>query len=290
MQKDIDVSIIMPVYNGQDHIYEAIESICMQTFSGWELVVVDDGSYDKTKDIVNLFSSKDDRINYYWKKNGGIVDALNFGLDKAKGKYIARMDADDISEADRIHEQLKFLKENKDVVVCGSNIEFIGKRCGLSIYPETHASCMKMLPIDPCFAHPAVMINRSLADQELRYKKDYEFVEDYDLWERLSRKGKFHNIQKNLLKYRVHDSQTTKIKRDRQIELRSLVQMRLLNNLGIGSKIGSINDFVLSRGVFDRSIASSISAALISADLLLKGCLDFKNFLKKQKRIILGER
>ena len=111
------VSVIMPVYNGEKFISQAIESILNQTFVDFEFIIINDGSNDKTEKIIAKY--KDKRIKYFkFTKNKGLVYSLNFCLKKSKGEFIARMDADDISMPDRFTKQVKFLDKNESVVMC----------------------------------------------------------------------------------------------------------------------------------------------------------------------------
>ena len=119
MKQDKLVSVIMPVYNADEHLREAIESILNQSYRNIEIIVVNDGSKDNgyTDSIIRKYESM---VQYFYKENGGIADALNYAISKANGDYIARMDQDDISLPDRIEKQVEFMETNTDVAVCGT--------------------------------------------------------------------------------------------------------------------------------------------------------------------------
>src|SRR3954451_15211482 len=120
---NIKVTVLIPVYNGEKYIWAAIHSLLNQTFEDFEILIINDGSTDKTPDIIRSF--KDDRIVVINQQNGGIAKALNKGLIHAKGQYVARFDADDVCTAYRLAEQVKFLDENREYAVVGSDAEYI---------------------------------------------------------------------------------------------------------------------------------------------------------------------
>ncbi len=198
------VSVIMPVYNAEKYLREAIESILNQTFTDFEFLIFNDGSTDSSLEIINSY--KDERIILaYNDKNTGYVQHLNEGIKRAKGKYIARMDADDIALPKRFEKQVAFLEKNPVYILCGSRIRCFGEVEEQVTLPiEDEEIRLKMLYITP-FAHPSVMIRKSvLVDNALLYDDSVMPAEDHDLWVRLSQFGKLHNLQENLLLYRTH--------------------------------------------------------------------------------------
>lgn len=115
------ISVVLPAYNVQDTIGESIDSILSQTFTDFELIIINDGSQDNTEEVIHAYSDK--RIRYYRnEKNEGLIYTLNRGLDLAQGKYIARMDADDVSLPTRFEKQVKVMEESPNIVVCGTQI------------------------------------------------------------------------------------------------------------------------------------------------------------------------
>lgn len=147
------------------------------------------------------------------KKNEGLIYTLNRGLDLAQGKYIARMDADDVSLPTRFEKQVKVMEESPNIVVCGTQIILFGvdtaKRFTLFL-PEESEDLKNLLFIQTCFAHPTVMVRRQvLIDNEVRYDADYPHAEDYKMWIDLSLLGEFYNIQEPLLRYRLSDGQVS---------------------------------------------------------------------------------
>ena len=131
-----NVSVVMPVFNGEAFVKEALESILNQSFKQFEIVVINDGSTDKTQEIVTRLASKDARIRLInHPKNSGLIPCLNEGLELAQGNYIARMDADDIAHPIRLQRQFEFLESNPQVIVCGSYIRLFGEKSGIKTYP-----------------------------------------------------------------------------------------------------------------------------------------------------------
>lgn len=214
-RKDILVSIILPSYNCEIYISETIASIVNQAYSNLEIIIIDDASTDNTCDIIQSF--KDDRIKLIKKPvNTGYTDSLNMGLEIATGKYIARMDADDIAHPERIEKQLAFMEANPDVVLCGTWINLIpsGK---LHTYPIQHEAIVAQLLRINAFCHPSIMMRKSVIDEHnLRYDKSYEPTEDYELWTRLALLGRVHNIPEPLLQYRLHEQQVSSVKNEIQ--------------------------------------------------------------------------
>ncbi|NUN65843.1 glycosyltransferase [Pseudanabaena biceps] len=216
------VTVLMPVYNGDKYINEAIDSILNQTFTDFELLIIDDGSTDKSLEIIKSYP--DPRIRLIRNLvNLGISKSLNIGLAESLGDYVARMDSDDISLPNRLQKQIEFLNQNPDVIVLGSYIEFIDTHGNklenldyLSKYPLSHKAIIyAMLYCNP-LAHPSVAFKRLevLKLGGYRVLKEWESVstEDYDLWLRLaSQNYKFANLSDRLIKYRIHSDSLTQV-------------------------------------------------------------------------------
>lgn len=220
-KKDPLVSVVMPAYNAEKYISEAIESILNQTFRDFEFIIVDDGSADKTWEIIQEYAKKDKRIiPVKNEENLKICKTLNKGIDLSRGKYIARMDADDWSFETRIEKQVFFMEDNPNVVVCGGYIEVCNENLSPMYtrkYPLTDKSIRKKLFIYSPFAHPSVMF-RTFPIKREEYIYDYNLhdAEDYDLYFRLGKRGKFANLKDVLIKYRVSDNSISHKKHVRQ--------------------------------------------------------------------------
>lgn len=194
------ISIILPVYNGDMYVSNAITSILNQTFKDFELIIIDDGSQDSTVSILESFRQKDSRIKVISRENKGLIATLNEGFSIAKGQYIARHDDDDISHSTRFEKQVRFLDNNLDYALCGTfynvvdeNSNFIRKH----LLPSTNDNIQKHL-FDSCFGHGTIMLRRSMIENMEWYKPDALYVEDYDFFIRISNRFKVHNIPEYL--------------------------------------------------------------------------------------------
>lgn len=224
------VTVIMPVYNSELYIRGAIESILSQTYRDYEFLIIDDASTDQTISIIKSY--KDLRIHLIEKpQNTGYTRSLNLGLKKAKGKYIARMDSDDISLPERFERQISFFEANPDHILCGTSYSVMDQDKKI-ILPETNEKIRLNLLNSNCIAHPSVMLKREILDKySLQYNPKMEPTEDYDLWVRLLPKGKFHNLQEVLLNYRMHNSSVSR-KRIKEQEISAIkVKLKLLQKV-----------------------------------------------------------
>jgi glycosyltransferase involved in cell wall biosynthesis len=212
------VSIILPVYNGERFIAKAVESILNQTYRLYEFIIIDDGSRDATISIINTFH--DDRIVLLQNSdNLGIVESLNKGIQKAKGEYICRMDADDISVDTRLEKQVQFLEDNKQIAVVGSQTVLIDendREIGSEVYPVSPQNISKSIFLHNPFAHGSILIRASVFKECGSYDSRFIYNEDYDLWLRIGSKYLLANMPIQLLKRRIHDSNITVMK---EIEL-----------------------------------------------------------------------
>jgi|GEM_PF-2039193 glycosyltransferase involved in cell wall biosynthesis len=216
---NVPVSIVMPVHNGGAFLSEAIESILGQTFGDFEFIIVDDGSTDNSLAIALGYQKKDSRIEIdRHEENKGIVAARNSGLARARGKYIAWIDSDDVSLPERIEKQFSFMEGNPAVGVSGANALLIDERGRVisgTRMPETHV----MIAWGLCFYDPivnsAVMASREVCRRAGGYRdlaadRAEYFPEDYDLWTRLSHRTQLHNSQEYLVKLRKHAGNITR--------------------------------------------------------------------------------
>lgn len=201
------VSIILPAYNAELTVAEAIESMLNQTYRDWELIVINDGSKDNTEQVIRSFT--DARIRYIANEgNKGLIYTLNRGISLAIGEYIARMDADDIAFPTRLEKQVNYLDSHPEVIVLGTGFETFGEGVEKRIVmlAETDEQIKDAYLTEFPFAHPTVMMRRV---EGLQYNSDYKNAEDYRLWLDLMNKGRYHNLQEVLLHYRISPSQIT---------------------------------------------------------------------------------
>jgi glycosyltransferase involved in cell wall biosynthesis len=218
------ISVVMPVYNGRKHLFEAIESVLTQTYSDFEFIIVNDGSTDDSESIILSFD--DSRIKYIKQKNQGVGGALISGCNAAQGKYIARMDADDICIKDRFYVQKIFLDRNPSYVLVGSAVLFIDEKGNIlsRSFPYTSNYILHKLVINNSpITHPSVMMRKDALNLVGGYQ-DLEPLEDVYLWLKLSKIGKLENLKRPLLKNRiVPDSVSRKLTLSNNNELRNFL-------------------------------------------------------------------
>lgn len=201
------VSVVLPVYNAGHYLSDAVNSILNQSFREFELIIVDDCSTDGSQEL--LAAIDDPRIRLVRKQtNTGIVDCLNTGISYSRADLVARMDADDISHPARLEKQYQFMQSDPALAVCGTWIRYIPSE-EISEFPVSHDEIVLRLLERSPFAHPSVMLRKSLLEKhQLRYEK-IPHAEDYFLWTQVPGKGKMANIPEVLLLYRIHDSQVS---------------------------------------------------------------------------------
>lgn len=210
------ISVLMPVFNAEKFVEEAAHSILSQSFLDIELIAIDDGSTDQSKTILDRIRRRDGRVTVISRENRGLVDSLNEGIDLARGEWIARMDADDVSLPHRFQRQLEWLG-NSGADICGSWIQpFGGPDRRVMKYPQTDAAIkIEMLFASP-FAHPSVMMRTAIA-RSLKYDKAWAKVEDFDMWARArTNQCRMANVPEVLLNYRQHERQVSTAEHDGQ--------------------------------------------------------------------------
>ncbi len=225
------VTVIMPVYNGIAHISEAIESILSQHFRDFEFLIMDDGSTDKSLDIVNSY--RDSRIKLYrTEHNFGIAKTLNRGISIAQGRYIARMDCDDISHPERLHFQVDFLEKNPGIGLLGTGVRKIRKnrKSKTVLWPSTDPEIKIDMLFQNPFFHPSIMVRTTLL-QNTVYNEKQKYAQDYGLWVSLAPQTKFANLPNTLLYYRNHEGQITKTKSELQATTARKVRQHYIRTL-----------------------------------------------------------
>lgn len=216
------VSVIIPAYNAEKYVEHAVRSIMNQTYKNLEILVTDDCSTDNTLDILQKLAEEDARISiHHNEQNKKIVQTLNELVERAKGKYIARMDADDLALHNRIEKQIDYLETHSEIGICGTNAWHINesdKIIGISRLPETNEEIQKFKIYKCPLYHPSVVVRKDLLFKN-RYDERYIHSEDYELWVRLSTKTKIYNLKERLLYYRIHTSQISKKYTNEQVSL-----------------------------------------------------------------------
>ena len=197
------ISVILPVYNASQFIAETINSILEQTFTDFELIIINDGSTDTSELIIQSF--EDHRIIYVKQENRGVGFSIRKGCEMAKGKYIARIDADDICMPERFEIQVDYLRKNPDTVLVSSAviyIDYAGNEMGRSFPHLSNWAILKRMKYSSTICHPAVMMRKKAYNLTGGYQNIQPF-EDLFLWLSLSKYGKLHNLKMPLIKYRI---------------------------------------------------------------------------------------
>jgi glycosyltransferase involved in cell wall biosynthesis len=229
------ISVVMPVFNGELHLTTAIDSILSQTLGDFEFIIINDGSKDGSAEILSKYESRDKRIKLISRENKGLQVSLNEGIELATGKYIARMDCDDISLPSRFQKQL-FHLEKYGGDICGSWVRLFGDGIDfVNTYPYSFDANNIQLLFGTCFAHPSIFTRAELI-KSLKYSENESCkAEDYDLWTRCSQAGaKLTNVQEVLLLYRQHENQLTKLNSDSIIKSKQIIQKKHWAFVGCG--------------------------------------------------------
>ena len=232
--KSPKVTVLMPVFNGEAFLNEAVESILNQTFTDFEFLIIDDGSTDRS---VNIIKSYDDpRVRLVCNnQNMGLVATLNRGIDLSLGTYIARMDCDDVSLPTRLQKQIAFLDEHPDVGVCSSWVTVIGKEPKLVwTYPLESDEIKCWLLFESVLPHPSAILRAKLfKERSFYYDASFRHAEDYELWVRTASYMSFANIDEVLLLYRQHKNNVGVIHRNEKMSSASRIRSIQLSSLGI---------------------------------------------------------
>lgn len=220
------VSIILPVYNAEEYLEECINSILVQTYKKFELIVINDGSTDNSMIIISNF--KDERLKVI-DNNHNFIESLNLGITVANGEFIARMDADDIMLPNRLETQLDFMETHPKIDICGCWAETFYTKKYIMKMPVDHKTIVSNLLLNNILIHPTIIMRVSSISKfpgyPNLYKKNYIYAEDYKLWTEMSAAGyRFANIPKVLLKYRLSQKQVTYIKRKEMFHISSQIR------------------------------------------------------------------
>lgn len=207
------ISVVMPVWNGEQFLRAAIESILTQTFRDFEFLIIDDGSTDETPQILTEYQARDPRIRVIRLEHVGIVKALNRGVSEARAEWVARMDSDDISHPTRLEKQWRAIEKNHRAVICHCHRVIIGAPEWVT--PAGHFIRTKaLLALRLCFqcpiVHPTVIFHKATFLECVGYDESEEYAEDYGLWGRLLMKGEVAGIAEPLLDFRVHQASISK--------------------------------------------------------------------------------
>lgn len=226
------VTVLIPVYNGAEHLDDALASVFTQDFGDFEVLVVDDGSTDATPAV--LANCDDPRLRVLRLERTGLVGALNRGLDEARGDLIARLDSDDEMLPGRLTRQVARFRRDSRLVACGTDYELFGASEGLVRTPRRDQDCRAHLVFGSPIAHPAAMLRASaLRACGVRYRTDYPHAEDFKLFSELAAVGTLENLAEPGLRYRVHPGQVSQVEAGPQRETHLRICAENLAGLGL---------------------------------------------------------
>ena len=207
------VSVLLPVYNAEPYLAAALESILKQDYRRLEIIAIDDGSRDRSLEIMRRYQQADDRITIVSRENRGLIATLNEGLTLAKGDLIARMDADDISYPSRLSRQVSLFQRQPELALCGSGIDtLLGDRIirGTPNPIYQPASLRALSKFFTIFIHSTVVFNRRVIPQDmLTYDAHYVHAEDFDLFRRVTDRFPAMMIDEAMVAYRIHGNSVT---------------------------------------------------------------------------------
>jgi glycosyltransferase involved in cell wall biosynthesis len=233
------ISVLMPVYNSERYLMPAVSSILNQSYTDFEFLITDDGSSDGSLAILQAFAKRDCRILLVSRPNTGYVVALNEMLGIARGEFIARMDADDVSMPRRFERQLTFMREHSDCVLVGSAVRYIDPEgCLLThMHPPTSHEQIDKFHLEkwqPTIWHPSAFFRLEAVKSVGGYRLETEFAEDLDLWLRLAEIGVVANLDELLVDYRQHPESVaaTRSRLCRQAGRRAIQDVYSRRNLG----------------------------------------------------------
>jgi glycosyltransferase involved in cell wall biosynthesis len=214
------VSVVLPVWNGERYLSEAIDSVLSQTHRHFELIIVDDGSDDRSREIIACSAKRDARVQPIYAAHRGLVPTLNAGGDAAQGKYIARLDYDDIALPGRLEQQVRFLEDHPAVALVATAYQCIDaagqRRPIVNKPPADNDSARKRLGVGNPFCHSTVMMRRDVFAQLGGYRPLFAEAEDYDLWTRFADHHELAGIPEVLVLYRIHARQVSLTRLEQQ--------------------------------------------------------------------------
>lgn len=264
------ISVLMPVYNTkEEYLRASIESILNQTFTDFEFIIVNDGSTNNAEEVI--LSYKDNRIKYVKQENQGIVGALNNAWSKASGKYIARMDSDDIAYPERFAKQVNFLEENPEYSLVGSWAKIIPSKNIIKLPQDI--KIMDLLA-DCMFIHPSIMFNKADFEKfNLQYETGFEYAEDYCLYANAVKYLKITNLQEVLLDYRVYPENSSSKNRNVRIRSSFKVQDLILENL---SNDKNLQEKILDLAYLKKRKKNKFTESIFSIKNLYKNWTKYK--------------
>jgi glycosyltransferase involved in cell wall biosynthesis len=260
----------LPVFNGERYIETAVRSILDQTLRDFELIIINDGSTDNTLELIKGYSYKDNRIKVLMnQENRGLVYSLNYGLANARGRYIARMDADDFSHPLRLAKQVAYLDSHPEIGLLGSAVCKINEKgqC-IATYnlPGDDILIRWNSLFDCAFCHPSVMFRREFYEITGGYDPKMENAEDYALWSKMLTLTKTANLPDPLVNHRKSDTQVSRVKRTEQLFITALISAENINFLMKLNNFVSIEEAAILRSWY---FPSSESIFLPDSEMII---------------------
>lgn len=292
------ISVVMSVHNGLPFLQDCLSSLEKQTMRDFELIAVDDASTDGSLQVLRRLAEKDNRIRLIEnKKNFGLTRSLNKALQVASGKYIARIDADDVCHPERFEKQFRFLEDNPQFSACGSGYRMIdgaGKTLRKAQRGLNDWQIRWLLGFNPPAPHPTCFFRRvDPSGNAIRYNEEFSTAQDYDLWSRLSTFGKTCVIPEMLIDYRRHDSAITVAKRDQQATNCAKIGRVNLEGRYPEDVLSEMTTFVEFFAYKVQADPRSIAAAVHGADAMLQfektNCGENFNWLRRMTAGLLAE-
>lgn len=233
---EIPITVYTPVYNGERYIAETIESVLEQSFSNFEYLIINDGSIDKTEDVIVRYANRDSRIRVISQQNQGVSAAANVAINNASGKYLVRIDADDICLPGRFATQYEYMENFPQVVVCGGLIRLFGDvSVNTPSQAENDSEIRVFFLSNPAISNSTSCVRTSfIRKNDFLFDTDIFFGEDFDFWSRMSflEECRFYNIQKPLVSYRVHSlSATQSVDRGKKDDFLKKIRLRHIHLL-----------------------------------------------------------
>jgi len=294
MKSNVLVSLILSAFNAERYLNKSIESILNQTMPHFEFIIINDGSTDNSLEIIKHYK-KDGRIKLINNKvNLGLTKSLNIGLKNSKGKYIARMDADDISMPYRLETEVNFLENNPEIALIGSYYYLIDENDKIIKeikHPLEYEDIKWYLLFDNCFGHSTVMFRRELLNKVGYYSEKYKYAQDYEYWVRISEKYKVKNLDKFLVKIRTHPQNITSLSSNNQLDFSLEVSKQQIKKYIKVNHISN-HDILILRKIAYKNYSTITEKNIALLNLFEKIFISYfknkeKGFLKKYSHYFL---
>ena len=278
------ISVIIPAFNAELYIQEALESVCSQTYLNLEIIIINDGSSDRTREIIEQF--QDTRILLISRENRGLIATLNEAIEISRGDYIARMDADDICLGTRLDRQVQYLRKHHNIGLLFTGIEYVDEN-GRELRKKVSAKSRKLEPVELLFGcpvcHPTAMFDMTkLKKSDIQYDKAYCLAEDFELWTRLVNITEIGIINEVLFKYRIHPNSITSKNNEKQ---RIVASKAIVSNLSYKCKTSMSNHLY---AIYNNHLGSESNlktlVSLVYVGIMLKKLnseFTYKKFLSK---------